>query len=109
MHVYNTRNSFRSNILLEEHLGAKLADFNFSFRVPEKVDNITLISAVHGLPGTNGYRPPEFNDSNFSVYSDMYSFGVVSCSADICNSTLNFIACITGSIEDLYWIIGICG
>ena len=107
--MYNACNiSFRSNILLDEHLGAKLADFGFSFQMPEKVGNVTLISAVHGLPGTNGYRPPEFSDSNFSVRSDMYSFGVVSCSAGICNSTSNFIAYITGSIGDLHWIAGIC-
>ena len=57
------------NILLEEHLTEKLADFGFSFQMAEKVGNVTLISAVHGLPGN---RPPEFSDFNFSVRSDIY-------------------------------------
>lgn len=99
---------FRSNILLDEHLGAKLADFGFSFQMPEKVGNVTLISAVHGLPGTNGYRPPEFSDSNFSVRSDCYSFGVVSCT-DKYVTALRTSLCIalSGDIGDLHWIAGV--
>ena len=67
----------RSNILLDEYLTAKLADFGFSIQIPETVGNVTLINAKDGLPGTNGYRPPEFSDSNYSVRSDIYSLGVV--------------------------------
>lgn len=62
---------------MDEHLTAKLADFGFSIQMPEAVGNVTLINSKDGLPGTNGYRPPEFSDSNFSVRSDIYSFGVV--------------------------------
>ena len=62
-HPYYKHN--RSNILLDEYLTAKLA---------ETVGNVMLINAKDGLPGTNGYLPPEFSDSN---YSDIYSLGVV--------------------------------
>ena len=69
---------YRSNILLDEHLTTKLADFGFSIQMPETVGNVALISAQDGLPGTNGYRPPEFSDGHYSVRSDVYSLGVVS-------------------------------
>ena len=46
--------------------------------MPECVGNTTLLSAKHGLPGTNGYRPPEYADCKCSTKSDVYSFGVVS-------------------------------
>ena len=63
--------------MLDEHLSAKLADFGFSIQMPETVGNVTLINAKDGLPGTNGYCPPEFSDSNYSVRSGIYSLGVV--------------------------------
>lgn len=36
-----------------------------------------MITAIDGLPGTDGYRPPEYGDRKFSVSSDVYSYGVV--------------------------------
>jgi serine/threonine protein kinase len=68
----------RSNILLDEHLTAKLADFGFSIQLPEKKAGKTLITATDGLPATDGYRPPEYADGKYSLLSDVYSFGVVS-------------------------------
>ena len=67
----------RSNILLDEKLTAKLSDFGFSIQLPQTVGSKTMITSVDGLPGTDGYRPPEYSDRKFSVLSDMYSFGVV--------------------------------
>ena len=69
---------FRSNILLDEKLTAKLSDFGFSIQLPQSMGCKTLITSADGLPGTDGYRPPEYSDRKFSVLSDMYSFGVVS-------------------------------
>ncbi len=57
-------------------MAGKLSDFGFSLQLPTTHDNKTLISST-GLPGTNGYRPPEYGDSKFSILSDVYSFGVV--------------------------------
>ena len=31
------------------------------------------MTAVDALPGTDGYRPPEYSDRKFSVLSDVYS------------------------------------
>ena len=68
---------FRSNILLDENLKAKLADFGFSIQLPERKANKTLVTATQGLPATDGYRPPEYSDGKYSVLSDVYSYGVV--------------------------------
>ena len=46
--------------------------------MPVCVGNTTLITAKDGLPGTNGYRPPEYADCKYSTKSDIYFFGVVS-------------------------------
>ncbi len=40
-----------------------------------------MITSATGLPGTNGYRPPEYMDSKYSILSDIYSLGVVSAPA----------------------------
>ena len=58
-------------------MSAKIADFGFSIQLPERKANKTLVTATQGLPGTDGYRPPEYGDGKFSVLSDMYSYGVV--------------------------------
>ena len=50
----------------------------------------TLITSADGLPGTDGYRPPEYSDRKFSVLSDMYSYGVVRRLYDSDWSSLNF-------------------
>ncbi len=67
----------RSNILLDK-LTAKLSDFGFSIQLPVSQASKTVITAVDGLPGTDGYRPPEYGDQKYSVLSNMYSYGVVS-------------------------------
>ena len=68
---------YRSNILLDEHLTAKIADLGLSIQVPQHYGSKTLITVGpgQGLPGTPGYRPAEYNDS---CYCDVYSYGVVS-------------------------------
>lgn len=68
----------RSNILLDGNLSAKVADFGFCIQMPERKGNKTLVTAVHALPGTDGYRPPEYGDGKYGVFSDVYSYGVVS-------------------------------
>ena len=79
----------RSNILLDKKLTAKLSDFGFSIQLPECKGSKTLITSADGLPGTDGYRPPEYSDRKYSVLSDMYSYGVVRinycCKHDIVN------------------------
>ena len=66
-------------------------------QLPEKHAKKTLITAIEGLPGTDGYRPPEYGDRKFSALSDVYSYGVVS--DDIMGSVnVLLITC--------YWIIG---
>ena len=69
---------FRSNILLDDKLNAQISDFGFSIQMPQNVHGTTLITATDGLPGTSGYRPPEFSDCKYSIKSDVYSFCVVS-------------------------------
>ena len=69
--------SHRSNILLDHKLTAKIADFGFSIQLPQSLGSKTLITSADGLPGTDGYRPPEYGDRKYSVLSDMYSFAVV--------------------------------
>ena len=70
----------RSNILLDEHLTPKIGDFGFSIQVPQESCSKTLITVGpgQGIPGTPGYRAPEYNDGRYSVKSDVYSYGVVS-------------------------------
>ncbi len=69
---------YRGNILLDEHLMAKIADFGFSIQVPQHHANKTLITVGpgQGIPGTPGYRPPEY-DGRYSTKSDVYAYGVV--------------------------------
>ena len=63
---------------MDHKLTAKISDFGFSIQLPQSMGSKTLVTAVDGLPGTDGYRPPEYSDRKFSVLSDMYSYGVVS-------------------------------
>lgn len=71
---------YSSNILLDDHWVAKIADFGFSIELPQIVGGKTLITATpgHGLPGTPGYMAPEYHQQKFSTYSDVYAYGVVS-------------------------------
>ncbi len=53
--------------------------------MPQVVGKSILITVgpQHGLPGTPGYRPPEYNDGHYSTLSDVYGYGVVRCTYSI--------------------------
>ncbi|XP_019057773.1 PREDICTED: probable LRR receptor-like serine/threonine-protein kinase At1g51820 isoform X6 [Tarenaya hassleriana] len=63
-----------TNILLNEHLQAKLADFGLSRTFPTEGE--THVSTV--VVGTPGYLDPEYYRTNWlTEKSDVYSFGIV--------------------------------
>ncbi|KAG7606676.1 Protein kinase domain [Arabidopsis thaliana x Arabidopsis arenosa] len=63
-----------TNILLDEHYKAKLADFGLSRSFP--VGGETHVSTV--IAGTPGYLDPEYyQTSRLGEKSDVYSFGIV--------------------------------
>ncbi|KAH0852465.1 hypothetical protein HID58_094004 [Brassica napus] len=63
-----------TNILLNEHFQAKLADFGLSRSFP--VEGETHVSTV--VAGTPGYLDPEYYRTNWlNEKSDVYSFGIV--------------------------------
>ncbi|KAJ1286250.1 hypothetical protein BS78_03G338900 [Paspalum vaginatum] len=64
-----------SNILLTEHLRAKVADFGFACLAPENPE-VTHVSTL--VKGTAGYVDPEYLRTNqLTDRSDVYSFGVL--------------------------------
>ncbi|XP_010545649.1 PREDICTED: probable LRR receptor-like serine/threonine-protein kinase At1g51820 isoform X2 [Tarenaya hassleriana] len=63
-----------TNILLNEHLQSKLADFGLSRSFPTEGE--THVSTV--VAGTPGYLDPEYYRTNWlTEKSDVYSFGIV--------------------------------
>ncbi|KAG6556803.1 hypothetical protein Mapa_001749 [Marchantia paleacea] len=66
-----------ANILLDDKLDAKVADFGISKLVPGQ-DATTSLAAGGFTAGTPGYMDPEiFMTSSFSSKSDVYALGVV--------------------------------
>ena len=89
-----------------------MSDFGFSIQLPEtQSKTLVTVGPGEGLPGTPGYRAPEYNDGHYSTLSDVYSYGVV---CDILmlfalhtfNNTMYNTLC-AGSLGNLHWSFGL--
>nr|XP_043635385.1 uncharacterized protein LOC122606606 isoform X2 [Erigeron canadensis] len=64
------------NILLDENLNAKVADFGLSTLIPSAGDEATILSK--NVEGTTVYIDPEYRTTGgYKKESDIYAFGVV--------------------------------
>ena len=75
MHACTILFFFSQNILLDENLNAKVADFGFGIPQPIQVGSTQVITF---LPSNRGYLAPEYFDVPVGPYTDVYSYGVVS-------------------------------
>lgn len=66
------------NILLDENLNAKVADFGLGIPQPMQVGSTQVITTSTFLPNNRGYLAPEYFDVPVGPYTDVYSYGVVS-------------------------------
>ncbi|XP_023537633.1 probable LRR receptor-like serine/threonine-protein kinase At3g47570 [Cucurbita pepo subsp. pepo] len=66
-----------SNILLDEHMTAKVGDFGLARLLMESTDTQSSITSTHVLRGSIGYLPPEYGYGvKATKAGDVYSFGV---------------------------------
>ena len=73
-----------ANILLDEHLKAKIADFNLAKEATGindtgKYTHITKKQMTEVMYGSKAYLPGDFftNEATFSTSTDVFSFGMV--------------------------------
>ncbi|PON99006.1 Serine/threonine protein kinase [Trema orientale] len=87
-----------SNILLDEHLTAKIADFGLARLFPEDKTHIST-----GIAGTLGYMAPEYIvRGKLSEKADVYSFGVLVIEV-VCGRRNNSFAQNSYSILQMVW------
>ena len=74
-----------ANILLDEYLKAKIADFNLAKEATGisdtgKYTHITKKQMTEVMYGSKAYLPSDFftNETTFSISTDVFSFGMVS-------------------------------
>ena len=82
--IYNSQ-----NILLDDTLQPKVADFGFLMALPLDHGSSCVVTGggALALTGTRGYLAPEFTSGKLGAKSDVYSYGIVGLSLplDLCN------------------------